>query len=200
MKFLFVALRISCLVFLSTNLAIDKNIDETYCNSYDIFNRMDSNMNDIHIHWFPFYEFIEGEFDSDLCKIKFYAYFVDVMFERGLDLQMTFSSKGEYRDNTIIFADDYTPPLDPAPQPISPMVVKKRLFTQFIQLKEAFKYKFGDRYEYKDLEPLVNNVLEYGVFHNPDKVENFLRFEYENVTMDKYYDDLRREDENLGKN
>jgi hypothetical protein len=127
-------------------------------------------------------------YKSDICKLKFYSYLVDELFSRGLDLDMKFKSLGS-RDNTIIWPVDTTIHYKPK---VDSSEVKYRkseeLYFYFIEVNSSFN-TFYDIFEKKNnSKPIIKNVLEYGVFRNPDKIKQLLDLKFAKVNKDRWFE------------
>ncbi len=135
-------------------------------------------------------EYISSHYKSNSCRLKFYAYLIDELFSKGLDLDMKF--RLGYRDNTIVTDTTlkYIPYIDSS---YLKYQIKEDLFLFFAETNKSYEQfcniHFGQKQEECDL--ICNNIIEYGIFRNPDKVKNFMTHKYKKINKDYYFDQLR---------
>jgi|GEM_PF-2426059 len=128
---------------------------------------------------------------DSLCRIKKYAYIVDKLYERGLDLHSKLSvSYAGARNSDIIM---YGPGEQPPPQPVVKVYHKVDLFSLFIEHKRGYERRYYHKNGNKEYIAYVENLVKYGSFTHPQQVRDVLLFKYKALTMEKLYKDLREQ-------
>lgn len=160
------------------------------CNDTSFYNNVLSKSQDKAAYCIGLREYICSHYSSNSCRLKFYAYLIDELFSKGLDLDMKF--RLGYRDNTIVTDTTlkYIPYIDSS---YLKYQIKEDLFLFFAETNKSYEQfcniHFGQKQEECDL--ICNNIIEYGIFRNPDKVKNFMTHKYKKINKDYYFDQLR---------
>lgn len=126
---------------------------------------------------------------DSFCIIKRYAYMVDKLYSRGLDLHSKLrETRTFYRDNTMVLDPTYQPP---APKPEEKVYHKVDLFKYFIEHKTAFEWRYYEKRADKAYLTYVNDLIKFGNFTHPNQVRDVLLFKYKALNKEKYYQDMR---------
>ncbi len=162
-----------------------------YCNDTSFYNNVLRKSQDKTVYCIGLREYISSHYISNSCRLKFYAFLIDELFSKGLDLEMKF--RIGYRDNTIVGDTTlkYIPYVDSS---YLKYQIKKDLFLFFAETNKSFEQfcniHFSQRQEECDL--ICNNIIEYGNFKKPDKVKNFMNHKYKKINKDYYFDQIRK--------
>jgi len=129
---------------------------------------------------------------DSLCRIKKYAYIVDKLYERGLDLHSKLhlmATQARNSDIIIYGPGEQIPP----PPPVVKVYYKTDLFSLFIKHKQAYERRYYRKNGNKEYITYVENLVKYGSFTHPQQVRDVLLFKYKALTMEKLYKDLREQ-------
>lgn len=133
--------------------------------------------------------YINSNYKSDLCKLKFYAYLVDELFSQGLDLEMEFMH--EYRDNTISTDTILNLKDNLVDSKLLKYQVKKNLFFYFVEINKSFNAYYSINKNKLDFNQTIKLVFDYGIFKNVEKIEMLLNHKYSKISKQRYYDFIR---------
>jgi len=117
------------------------------------------------------------------CIIKRYAYIVDKLYSRGLDLHSKL--KRGYRNNSILWYDMK------GQESQKKKYDKTDLFINFVEHKEVYEYRYYHKKDDSRYAAYVENLIRYGGFSHPKDVRDVLLFKYKNLTKEKLYKDIR---------
>ncbi len=118
---------------------------------------------------------------TDLCNAKRFAYLIDKLFTRGLDIHAKLLPG--VRDNTMTYY------LEEKPEKV--VYNNTDLYLNFIQIKSVYEKEFFNKHDSPEYILMINELVKYSTFLYPQHVENFLLHKYRHFTKEKFYEDIR---------
>jgi len=165
-----------------------------YCNVDSFINTKNSSI-EYHIKK----EVFNLEYSSDdLCIMKRFAAVFDFLFNYGLviDRRIKFESSRDIfiwasRGKDSLQARMYMDSL--AKRKVNYKNNESELFKIYIAFKKQYEDYFSNAKtnNTKDFHTKINNIIAYGAYTHPYLVLNTLSFNYQSITIDKWYNDYR---------
>lgn len=153
------------------------------CTDSTYYARLDTIL-DNHVSEYAIMQGVYVKDADDWCNMKRFAYLVDRLFSRGLNLHAKLVPG--VRDNTIIIGI-----VLPEEKPEKIVYDKTSLYLSFIAIKSVYEKKFYNKNNNPEYTSTIDALVKYGAFSYPQNVKDFLSNNYRQFTKEKFYKDMR---------